>query len=203
MEFNEKLQQLRKDKGLTQEELAQMLYVSRTAVSKWESGRGCPNIESLKDISELFCVSIDELLSGEKLLSLAEKEKRADIRRLCSFLWGFADMLSILLIFLPLYPSAAGDTVYAVSIFHFDEGIRAVYLVLYVLLFISGLLGVIFSGLDFHRGSRIISVFSLILGICTVLVLALGRVPYAVVTAFLLLLLKGLLLCRCIKADGG
>lgn len=202
MEFNEKLQQLRKDKGLTQEELAQMLYVSRTAVSKWESGRGCPNIESLKDISEFFCVSIDELLSGEKLLSLAEKEKRADIRRLCSFLWGFADMLSILLIFLPLYPSAAGDTVYAVSIFHYEEGVRTVYLALFVLLFLAGVLGVIFPWLKIHKGSRIISAVSLILGIGTVLVLALGRVPYAVVTAFLLLLLKAFLLCRCIKAEG-
>ena len=46
MEFNEKLQNLRKQKGLTQEELATALFVSRTAISKWESGRGYPNIES-------------------------------------------------------------------------------------------------------------------------------------------------------------
>ena len=51
MEFNEKLQQLRKQKGLTQEQLAEALFVSRTAVSKWESGRGYPNIESLKAIA--------------------------------------------------------------------------------------------------------------------------------------------------------
>lgn len=38
MEFNEKLQELRKQKGLTQEELSEILYVSRTAISKWESG---------------------------------------------------------------------------------------------------------------------------------------------------------------------
>ena len=46
MEFGEKLQELRKKKGLTQEELAEALYVSRTAVSKWELGRGYPNIDS-------------------------------------------------------------------------------------------------------------------------------------------------------------
>lgn len=47
MEFNEKLQQLRTGKNLTQEQLAEQLYVSRTAISKWESGKGYPNIESL------------------------------------------------------------------------------------------------------------------------------------------------------------
>ena len=46
MEFNEKLLELRKQKGLTQEELAEVLFVSRTAISKWESGRGYPNIDS-------------------------------------------------------------------------------------------------------------------------------------------------------------
>lgn len=58
MELNEKLQELRKSKGMTQEELAEVLYVSRTAISKWESGRGTPNIESLKQISAFFSVSI-------------------------------------------------------------------------------------------------------------------------------------------------
>ena len=68
VEFHEKIQELRKKKGLTQEELAEALFVSRTAVSKWESGRGYPNIDSLKEISMFFSVSIDELLSSEKLL---------------------------------------------------------------------------------------------------------------------------------------
>ena len=56
MEVSEKLQELRKEKGLTQEELAEALFVSRTAISKWESGRGVPNIESLKAISKFFSV---------------------------------------------------------------------------------------------------------------------------------------------------
>ena len=65
MEFGEKLLELRNGKGMTQEELAEDLFVSRTAISKWESGRGYPSIDSLKEISKYFSVSIDELLSSE------------------------------------------------------------------------------------------------------------------------------------------
>lgn len=72
MEFNEKLQELRKQKALTQEELAEKLFVSRTAVSKWKSGRGYPNIESLKAISEFFGITVDELLSGESRIQKKE-----------------------------------------------------------------------------------------------------------------------------------
>ncbi len=74
MEFNEKLQQLRKQNNMTQEQLAEKLYVSRAAVSKWESGKGYPNIESLKAISKLFSVSIDDLLSGNELLTWRKRK---------------------------------------------------------------------------------------------------------------------------------
>ena len=60
MEFHEKLQELRKNRGLTQEELAEALYVSRTAISKWESGRGYPSIDSLKEISNYLVIVFDE-----------------------------------------------------------------------------------------------------------------------------------------------
>ena len=81
MEFHEKLQELRKNRGLTQEELAEALYVSRTAISKWESGRGYPSIDSLKGISAYFSVTIDNLLSSEKLLFIAEKENNQKKQR--------------------------------------------------------------------------------------------------------------------------
>ena len=86
MEFGEKLQELRKSRGLTQEELAEALYVSRTAISKWESGRGYPSIDSLKEISRFFSVTIDDLLSGEKIMSIAEKENRSNICSICDLL---------------------------------------------------------------------------------------------------------------------
>ena len=64
LNFAENIRKLRRENGLTQEQLAEQLFVSRTAVSKWESGRGYPNIESLKAIAKFFSVSVDELLSG-------------------------------------------------------------------------------------------------------------------------------------------
>ena len=76
MEFNEKLQELRKSRSLTQEELAEALFVSRTAISKWESGRGYPSLDSLKEISRFFSVSIDDLICSEEIISAAEDEKK-------------------------------------------------------------------------------------------------------------------------------
>ncbi|MEE1012605.1 MAG: helix-turn-helix transcriptional regulator, partial [Acutalibacteraceae bacterium] len=75
MEFNEKLQELRKQKGFTQEELAQALYVSRTAISKWESGRGYPNIDSLKAIAQFFGVTVDALLREDAYPEVGKDEK--------------------------------------------------------------------------------------------------------------------------------
>ena len=103
MEFNEKLQELRKSKGLTQEELAEKLFVSRTAISKWESGRGYPSIDSLKEISRYFSVTIDELICPEEILSAAEEEKQALAGRTLAFICNTLDLLTALLLFLPVF----------------------------------------------------------------------------------------------------
>ena len=98
MEFNEKLQELRKQKGLTQEELAQELYVSRTAISKWESGRGYPNIESLKLIAKFFNVTVDELISSNQMLVVAEEEKKQHEKHFCDMVYGLLDLSIVLLL---------------------------------------------------------------------------------------------------------
>ena len=58
------------------------LYVSRTAVSKWESGRGYPSIDSLREIARFFSVTIDELLSGEEIVSIAKEDNKQRERQL-------------------------------------------------------------------------------------------------------------------------
>ena len=74
MEFNNKLYELRKRKGLSQEELANRLNVSRQTVSKWEVGESSPDMEKLVAISELFDISLDELV----LDKVAKKEEPSE-----------------------------------------------------------------------------------------------------------------------------
>ena len=66
MTLCEKLIDLRRKAGLSQEQMAQQLDVSRQAVSKWETGRGLPDISSLEPLSNALNVSVSEILNGEK-----------------------------------------------------------------------------------------------------------------------------------------
>ena len=193
MEFNEKLVQLRKSRNMTQDELAEALYVSRAAVSKWESGRGLPSIDSLKDIAKFFSVSIDELLSGEKLLSLAEKENSSNTRKICNIIFGVADLLSFVLFVLPLYPSTIEGFVYSVSLLSYTETSKiniAVYWVLFALLILSGAVKLIFAKLKAEKCSKASGYVSLVVSMVTVLFLALTREAYALVVVFLLFVIK-------------
>ena len=103
MEFNEKLQELRRREGLTQEDLADILHVTRAAISKWESGRGLPSIDSLKNIASYFSISLDELLSSESLLAIAEDEGNRKAERDLVAAFGVIDCCSLVLAFLPVF----------------------------------------------------------------------------------------------------
>ena len=199
MELGEKLQELRKRRGMTQEELAESLYVSRTAVSKWESGRGCPGIESLKEISSFFDVTIDELLSGEKLLSIAEKENKSNLQKVYDLFFGIADVFAVLLVILPLYPDTVNGYVYSISLLYYTESPefnRIIYWVTFLSLIILGVIKIVLTGLKIEKGRRAVKGISVGLGIFSVLFLALGREAYAVVVAFLLLSVKALLIIK-------
>lgn len=205
MEFHEKLQELRKSRGLTQEELAEALYVSRTAISKWESGRGYPNIDSLKEISNYFSVTIDELLSGEKLLSIAEKENKSNIRNMCDLLLGSIDLFYFMLVVLPLYPNTIDGYVYSVNLFSYMETTsfnRLIYWIMFILLVVVGILKILLTKLHVTKSNKIVTGISMGLSILLVLFLAMSREAYAIIVAFLLLVIKGIILLKYIKTDG-
>lgn len=199
MEFNEKLQQLRTGKNLTQEQLAEQLYVSRTAISKWESGKGYPNIESLKCISKFFSVTIDELLSGEELISLAETENRSNVKRIYNIISGIIDVLAVAFIVLPIYGKPEGDLFYHVNLLsntnmaNIDIGIHwAIYLFIIGL----GLARLAFIYFDKVSLYSIISKVSIATGAIAICLFAAAREPYATILLFLFFAVKIFLLLQ-------
>ena len=205
MELGEKLQELRKSRGLTQEALAEELHVSRAAVSKWESGRGWPSIDSLKEVSAFFGVTIDELLSAERLITIAEQEERKNTRRLCDVFIGVTDLLSLAMILLPLYPHAVENAVYSVDLLQYSDTAalnRTVYWGVFLCLILAGILRLLFLRRKEGEIPGWLAGSSLVLGCAAVMFPAMAGETYAVVLAFLLLLIKGGLLFQKIKNGG-
>ena len=199
MEFHEKLQELRKNKGITQEELAEVLYVSRTAISKWESGRGYPSIDSLKEISNYFSVTIDDLLSSEKLLSIAERENKSNLQRMYNFLFGILDICSFILIVLPFYPNMVNGFVYSVNLFSYTQTTmlnRLLYWIMFIALVIIGIIKLLLTKFGIERCNNMMTVVSMVINILSVLFLAMTRETYAVIVVFLLLVIKGVLILK-------
>jgi len=85
MIFSEKLQLIRKSKGLTQEELAEKLEVSRQAVAKWESGQVYPDINNLIQISNLFNVTVDYLVKDQACSVSCIENVAPDVAKLIEF----------------------------------------------------------------------------------------------------------------------
>ena len=192
MEFNEKLQQLRKRKGMTQEELAEVLYVSRTAVSKWESGRGYPNIDSLKAIATFFHVTIDELLSGDELLTLAQEERQQGESRQRNLVYGLLDVSSALLLFLPFFGQEAEGSIRSVSLLSLTGApgyLKAAYLLVVTGMILLGILTLALQKL--WQKSKV--TLSLGLNTAGVLLMIISQQPYAATLLFVFLMIKGFL----------
>ena len=148
MEFSKKIQELRNKNKLTQEQFAEKLYVSRTAVSKWESGKGYPSIDSLKYISKIFNVSIDELLSNEEIIDIAKNENTSNIEKINNLVYGLLDIMSILFIFLPLYGQKIGEKFYTVSLISCFISVDTLYSI-FISLISSGLDSLILRNFSF------------------------------------------------------
>lgn len=204
LEFHEKLQELRKIRNLTQEELAEELYVSRTAISKWESGRGYPSIDSLKTISGFFSILIDELLSADALVSIAEKENRSNIQRICDVLFGTVDLIGILLALLPLYSRQMDNSVIAVNLWEFKPANGWICIICWLLIVAFVLLGIakmVLNHMCIDNGKNAITISSLLISMTAVLYFSMIRETYCVVIVFLQLMIKGGLLFYAIGLD--
>ena len=199
MEFNKKLQELRKQKGLTQEELSQKLFVSRTAVSKWESGRGYPNIESLKAIAKLFSVTVDELLSTDEILTIAEEDSKRKEKHFRDVIYGLLDICIAMLLFLPFFAENADGIIQSVSLLALgsvQNYLKIAYLVVVIAMIATGVITLALQNVQITAWVKSKTAISLILGAILVMLLMISAQPYATVFAFVLLAIKAFLLIK-------
>ncbi|MBQ5398080.1 MAG: helix-turn-helix transcriptional regulator [Ruminococcus sp.] len=197
MEFNEKMQELRKSKGLTQEELAKELFVSRTAVSKWESGRGYPSVDSLKEISRFFRVSVDELICPDEIITAAENEKREAIGRYTALICGLLDVLTVLLMFIPVFGNGKGSpAVTPTGLTDAALWIVLVYVAVIGVMVINGICTVIISRFDKPVLKKHMIVTGAALSVLAVFLFIVTRQPYAGIMCFSILIIKGYLILR-------
>lgn len=196
MEFSEKLQELRKSRSMTQEELAEALFVSRTAVSKWESGRGYPSIDSLKAISRFFSVTIDDLICSDEIITVAENDKKEFVSKFVSFICNALDILLIILLFIPVFGNGPGSSG-AVSLFGLtgiSPWVKTVFIIIIGVSILNGVCGVMIA--RFHKPvwNRHRLVTGMALSILSVTVFMATRQPYAGIVCFSLMLIKGFLI---------
>lgn len=199
MEFNEKLRTLRNQRGFTQEELAERLFVSRTAISKWESGRGYANIDSLKAIAKLFSVTVDELLSGEEVLTIAEEDHKQKTTHLQDLVFGLLDVSTVLFFILPYFAQEEGVMVRSVSLLALtgiQPYLRAAYFAVVIGMVTLGILMLALQNcshtLWIHNKYRL----TLSLNVVAVILFIISRQPYAAVYTLLFLILKSLMLLK-------
>ena len=199
MELNEKLLELRKQKGLTQAELAEILFVSRTAVSKWESGRGYPNIDSLKAIAKFFGITIDELLSGEELLTIAEEDSRNKENRLRDLVFGSLDCSTAMLFFLPFFGQKTPPVIQAVSLLSLTEAklyLRTAYVAAVAGIAFLGILTLALQTSQNPIWMKNKHKLSWMLNAAGALLFIISSQPYAAALLFLFLAVKALMLIK-------
>ena len=199
MEFNEKLQELRKRKGLTQEELATILYVSRTAISKWESGRGYPNIDSLKAIAQFFSVTVDDLLSTDEVLTIAEENGKRKEKHFRDLMYGLLDFCIALLLFLPFFAEETDGIIQSVSLIVLDgvqPYLKIAYLTVVIAMTVMGILTLALQNCQARTWIKIKTTVSLVLGISSVLLFIISSQPYAAVFSLALLAMKALIFIK-------
>ena len=199
MEFHEKLQQLRKRKKLTQEELAQALFVSRTAVSKWESGRGYPNIDSLKTVAKYFGVSVDELLSGEELLTIAEADTQKREDHLRDIVFGLLDISAAMFLFLPFFGQKVDGNIREVSLLALTGislYLKIVYFAVVASMVTTGILTLSMQNWEKTFWVRCKAKLSCGINAAGALLFIVSLQPYAAAFLFLFLVIKALMVIK-------
>ena len=196
MELSEKIQKLRKEHNLTQEQFAEKLFVSRTAVSKWETGRGMPSMESLQMIARLFRITLDELLSTEEIVVIAESENKENIKRFASYMDSIINLAALLALLLPLYKVDDNGFFYSVPLYQLGGWQGLVFWIAPIIMILCGIVELFLIGREQEKLIGIISTVGTIAHVSAITLLIVSGHPYPTVLLFFMFALKGVLLLK-------
>ena len=196
MELSEKIQKLRKEQGLTQEQFAEQLFVSRTAVSKWETGRGTPSMESLKQIANLFHITLDQLLSTEEVVVIAENENKDNMKRFASYIDGIINLSALLGLLLPLFKVEENGLFQSVPLYQLSGWQRIVFWIAPVIMVICGIAQMVLAGSENTKMKTAANRVGTAAHIGATILLILCGHPYPAVLFFFLFAMKGILLLK-------
>lgn len=191
MELSQKIQKMRKELGLTQEQLAEQLFVSRTAVSKWETGRGTPSMESLQMMAKFFGITLDELLRADEVIVIAEDENRENINRFASCVDGIFNIAAVMGLLLPLYKVEQNQIFHSVPLYQYNGWLAVVYWTLTVGMTVCGAIQILINKGEREKVKTIMTRIGMAWNISAVFLLILSGQPYPAVMFFALFLIKG------------
>ena len=181
MELSEKLQELRKEKGLTQEELAEALFVSRTAISKF------------------FSVSIDELLSGEEILKIADEDNKQKEKHTSDLVFGLLDCSLIMFLFLPFFGQKGDEIIKEVSLLSLTgtpQYIKIPYLIIVFGIVLTGVLLLALQNYEAVFWLKHKHQISIVLSTVATIEFMITLQPYAAFFTFVFLAIKSLMLIK-------
>jgi len=196
MQFHEKLKAYRSSCGLTQEQLGEKVFVSRVTISKWETGRGLPNLGSLQQLASLFGISVDELLGSNELVALAQTEVKNTVRQSHILMFGLLDVLCVLLVFLPIFADGKGHSFTLYAFYPIALFLQPLMMALVILPSAFGVVELALqSRLSVVWGSRILKI-SLTLSLLLLLLFVNSRQPYPSTFVLCLVVAKGFVLIK-------
>ena len=194
MELSEKIQKLSKERGLTQEQFAEQLLVSRTAVSKWETGRGMPSTESLQMIAKLCGVTLDELLGVEEIIAVAENENKENINQFASYIDGMFNIVAVVGLVLPLYKMEMNNIFYSVPLHQFTGWLATLYWFFSIAMASCGIVQILVNKCEREKLKSNINIIGIILNTSAVFVFILSSQPYPAILFLTILLIRGIVM---------
>ena len=164
-----------------------------------ETGRGYPNIDSLKAIARFFGVTIDELLSGDELLTIAEKDTEQKENHIRDLVFGLLDISVAVFFFLPLFGQKVNGIIQEVSLLSLTgiaSYLRIAYFVVAIGIAVFGILTFALQKCQQLFWVRNKNRISLILNAVGVTLFIISKQPYATILLFVFLVIKGLMLIK-------